>query len=185
MSVNAAAAIIGDVESDAEFVKKVREFQARLKKLNVCIIERNVGKKIKENATDIVRIDDIRLVELVELMFYTFWYTTIGFFVGFAINRFFPYRGLDTSSTILFFEMTLQLMIVSVGVFYVKKFVDAIPSPFSKLYTYCPYVNTQAISAVVLGIVILNTQTTLGIKFRILGERWTDQTAPLIDKLIS
>ena len=172
-------------KEDKEMFEKLVELKKKYRPRPICRSNRNAGEKAKEGFSDLIRVDDLRLVELAETVFYAFFYGLFGFIIGTLINRVFPPLTLETNNFRVFVELLLQVMLVSIGVFYVKKLIDAVPSPFSRLKGYCPYIFTQNVSIVVLGVVIMSTQTSLMNKFEILGKRFgTGTPLPFVGRLI-
>ena len=173
-------------KNDNELLKKLTTLKKKYHPRPVCKIERNPLLKMKSGIVDILRVDDVRLVELCEMMFYAFFYGLFGFIIGTLINRIFPARSIGSNNFQILVEMLLQVVVVSVGIFYVQKFVNIIPSPFSSMKNYCPYIFTSAVSVVVLGVVIMSTQTTLMNKFELLARKFGQvEPLPFIGRLIS
>ncbi len=164
--------------------EKKQRVEARTK--NLCASEKDPIKKMKNAIADIIRVDDIRIIEIVELMYYSFFYTVLGLFTGTGVNRIFPARSLTESpSWQVFIETIIQVMIISLVVFYIKKIVKIIPSPFTYVSNYCPYIFTETVSIVILGVVIISTQSSLVNKFEILGNRFgVNQPTPFVERLV-
>lgn len=138
----------------------------------VCPVERNPKLKFLIALKDIIRVDDIRLVEVIELAYFAMFFAMFGLFIGTTINRVFTVKTLEDPAIVVFIEAIIQVCLIAIGIFYIKKLVALIPTPFWWIKNYCPYVFTETLSIVILGIVMVATQSRLMNKFEILARRF-------------
>ena len=163
---------------DEPLLERLKKLKEKYKPKYVCRVQKNPVTKMKNATLDLIRVDDVRLIEITELMYYSFFYAFFGFIIGTIINLLFPARALQENGWKIFFEIIIQVMVLSVGIFYIKKLIKIIPSPFSYVKNYCPYILTETVSIVVLGVVMMSTQSSLQNKFQILGRRFSN-VAPI------
>lgn len=152
------------------------KLQERRKKLRSgeieCFVEKNPKKRFKNNGYDLIRVDIIRLFEIIEIAYFGALYFVFGLLIGTAVNRIFPARNRNSNPLVVFFEAMAQCSLVALASFYIRKIVLMFPSPFTTIKGYCPYIFTEAVSITIMSVVLLATQSRLIQKFEILGERY-------------
>ena len=131
-------------------------------------------KKAKEYFQDrlgkLLRLNDVRLMELLESFQYGIAYILICFFLGVGLDFLFPKFDEDVPIGQLFLEVTLQCLALIVFVFYGRKLVKVMPFLFffnRSLFgskgapKYHAYESTEYEGEVVIGFVLVATQNNL------------------------
>lgn len=95
--------------------------------------QRSVDPKIHFEAgmTDLLRFDQVRLINIVGTIQYGILYFIIYFFLGMFIEYIFPPFTTKISTNSLALQILLQCLVVLIAVFYVQKFVESIPGILS------------------------------------------------------
>lgn len=118
----------------------------------------------------LLRVNDVRIMELLESFQYGIGYILICFFLGVGLDFLFPKFHEDTPLGQLFAEVVLQCLALIAFVFYGRKFVKVMPFLFffnrslfgSKgVPKYHAYESTEYEGEVVIGFVLVATQTNL------------------------
>ena len=118
----------------------------------------------------LLRINDVRIMELLESFQYGIGYILICFFLGVGLDFIFPKFDEKTELGQLFLEVTLQCLALIVFVFYGRKLVKVMPFLFffnrslfggKGVPKYRAYESTEYEGEVVIGFVLVATQTNL------------------------
>jgi hypothetical protein len=118
----------------------------------------------------LLRINDVRIMELLESFQYGIGYILICFFLGVGLDFLFPKFDEETPVGELFLEVTLQCLALIVFVFYGRKLVKVMPFLFffnRSLFggkgapKYHAYESTEYEGEVVIGFVLVATQKNL------------------------
>lgn len=124
----------------------------------------------QDRLTKLLRINDIRVMELLESFQYGIGYILICFFLGVGLDFLFPKFEEDISIGQLFLEVVLQCLALIVFVFYGRKLVKVMPFLFffnQSLFgakgvpKYHAYESTEYEGEVIIGFVLVATQTNL------------------------
>ncbi len=121
---------------------------------------------------DVFRFDTVRFINLVGTIQYGLLYAVVFFFLGIGIERLFtPFRpGAPPSE--LIGQVLLQCIVITIAIFYVRKFVEAIPGILSffpadfnldKLMDkgYIPYGIDEYKGEMMMSLVLIGTQVNL------------------------
>ena len=84
-------------------------------------------KYIAERFNKLVAFDKIRLLKIVEMSQYAFFYVIIAFILGYFTDKIFPKRDEETKTVTLIVETIIQSMVAVITVFYIRKIVKLIP----------------------------------------------------------
>lgn len=118
----------------------------------------------------LLRLNDVRIMELLESFQYGIGYILICFFLGVGLDFMFPKFDEKTELGQLFLEVTLQCLALIVFVFYGRKLVKVMPFLFffnrslfggKGVPKYRAYESTEYEGEVVIGFVLVATQTNL------------------------
>lgn len=137
-----------------------------------CPVYKSGVERAKDAWADIIRVDNLRLLEIMEVAYYSFLYYACSLFVGTAINRIFPRRPPNYNAGLAFLEAGLQLVFLGWAGLYIRKIVAFFPSPFWRIKSYCPYVLTELTAVLVLGISLVASQSRLFNKFEIMARKF-------------
>ena len=120
------------------------------------------------------RVDAIRALRLLELMFYVVIFSSLTIVLGIFVNRLFPDPDPDKAGGLLFLEILLQVVVIALLSFYIIKLGKIIPFPPGTVAGYCPGDDKQLGPAYGLaeGILFVGTQSKLFDKLTILSNRW-------------
>lgn len=124
----------------------------------------------QDRLAKLLRINDVRIMELLESFQYGIGYILICFFLGVGLDFLFPKFDEDISIGQLFVEVVLQCLALIVFVFYGRKLVKVMPFLFffnrslfggKGVPKYRAYESTEYEGEVVIGFVLVATQTNL------------------------
>ena len=117
--------------------------------------------------TKLIRFDDIRQQELLEIFQYSLIYFIIAFPIGILISKLFPTVDEDKSTWQLYFEIILQLLVDIFMVYYILKLVKLVPFMFyyqdSK---YIPHLTNAFSGGIIISIAFMTVQSELGDKIK-------------------
>jgi hypothetical protein len=121
---------------------------------------------------DVFRFDTVRFINLVGTIQYGLLYAVVFFFLGIGIERLFaPFRPGVTPSELIG-QVLLQCIVITIAIFYVRKFVEAIPGILSFFPTdfnldklmdkgYIPYGIDEYKGEMMMSLVLIGTQVNL------------------------
>jgi hypothetical protein len=124
----------------------------------------------QDRLAKLVRVNDVRIMELLESFQYGIGYILICFFLGVGLDFLFPKFDEEIPTGQLFLEVTLQCLALIVFVFYGRKLVKVMPFLFfftrslfggKGVPKYRAYESTEYEGEVVIGFVLVATQTNL------------------------
>lgn len=123
----------------------------------------------------LARFDSIRANELAELGQYAVIYTILSIIVSGALNLIFrPYNeGITTWR--LAYEIIMEVVIIVVVVFYMRKLIKTVPFLFEMSWPgtpkYIPYLSTEFNGEIAIGIIFIGMQFRLIKKLDLLSRR--------------
>ena len=132
--------------------------------------DKKANEYFQERLGKLLRLNDVRIMELLESFQYGIAYILICFFLGVGLDFMFPNFDETTELGQLFMEVTVQCLALIVFVFYGRKLVKVMPFLFffnrslfgSKgVPKYNAYESTEYEGEVVIGFVLVATQTNL------------------------
>ncbi len=141
-------------------------------------------KHAKEYLSDrigkLVRFNEVRIMEILESFQYGIGYIFVCFFLGVAMDFMFPKFDENKDSAHLFMEVALQCLALVLFVFYGRKLVKVMPFMFffnqalfggKSVPKYRAYESTEYEGEVVIGFVLVATQTNLLKKIDLISRR--------------
>jgi hypothetical protein len=132
--------------------------------------DKNATEYFQERLEKLLRVNDVRIMELLESFQYGIGYILICFFLGVGLDFLFPKFDEEIPLGQLFVEITLQCLALIVFVFYGRKLVKVMPFLFffnrslfggKGVPKYRAYESTEYEGEVVIGFVLVATQTNL------------------------
>lgn len=121
------------------------------------------------------KLDSIRLNEILEISQYSFIYFLAAFVVGGAMNLIFPEFSEYTPTGQLAFEVMGELMVITIAIFYLRKFAKIVPFLFQVRIPgtkeYIPYKTTEYQGEIALSIIFVGLQFRLIKKIDLLASR--------------
>lgn len=130
----------------------------------------DANEYFQDRLAKLLRINDVRIMELLESFQYGIGYILICFFLGVGLDFLFPKFDEDIPIGQLFLEVVLQCLALIVFVFYGRKLVKVMPFLFffnrslfgaKGVPKYRAYESTEYEGEVVIGFVLVATQTNL------------------------
>lgn len=118
----------------------------------------------------LVRVNEIRVMELLESFQYGIGYILVCFFLGVGLDFMFPKYDETKSTLAIFGEVVLQCLSLILFVFYGRKLVKIMPFMFNLRYplfggkdvpSFKAYQSTEYDGEVIIGFVLVATQTNL------------------------
>jgi hypothetical protein len=122
--------------------------------------------------------NEIRVMELLESIQYGVLYLLVGFATGVTLDYSFPSFNEQTKTSVLFFEVALQCLLLIILTFYIRKVVKIVPFLFVLDFTgsgkssYKPYGASEYSGEVIIAIVFLGAQFNLIKKLDLLSRRF-------------
>jgi hypothetical protein len=121
---------------------------------------------------DVFRFDTVRFINIVGTVQYGLLYAIVFFFLGIGIERLFPPFRSSTRPSELIGQVLLQCFAITIAIFYVRKFVEAIPgilSFFPSAFNldallakgYIPYGIDEYKGEMMMSLVLIGTQVNL------------------------
>ena len=130
-------------------------------------IEKNAGKHFKERAMSLIRFDEVRVMQLMELVQYSVIYCILGFTMGAALDRFFSKFDENAPISDVVFDVIGQTIIFIIFVFYIRKIAKLVPFLFvvqwdlnrdGKVPKYKPYMTAEYSGELTIGLVLISSQ---------------------------
>jgi hypothetical protein len=128
----------------------------------------------------LMRFNEIRIMEILESFQYGIGYIFICFFLGVGLDFMFPRFDEEKELGTLFMEVSLQCLALVLFVFYGRKLVKVMPFMFffknpifggKSVPKYRAYESTEYEGEVVIGFVLVATQTNLLKKIDLLSRK--------------
>lgn len=129
-------------------------------------------KYFNERLINLLRFDVIRFLRIAEIIQYSLIYLILGFIFGSFVEYYAPNYDPEKSSFQLIFEIIVQTIIITVGVFYIRKIAKLFPFILSKYPGYKPYKITEYHGEIIISVVLINILTKLIDKLNALEDRF-------------
>jgi len=130
-------------------------------------------KSYVENRLDrLSRIDDIRLIELLESIQYGLGYLFVGFFLGVGTDMIFPVYKPEKDIWTVFSEVILQCITLIIVVFYCRKIVKLMPFVFAFNSKYRVHESEEYHGEIMIAVVLIGVQINLIKKLDLLSKKF-------------
>ena len=130
-------------------------------------------KSYVENRFDrLSRIDDIRLIELLESIQYGLGYLFVGFFLGVGTDMLFPIYTPEKDGWTVFSEVILQCITLIIVVFYCRKIVKLMPFAFAFNSKYRVHESEEYHGEIMIAVVLIGVQINLIKKLDLLSKKF-------------
>ena len=128
---------------------------------------------VKSRWEKFINFNDIRQQELMEMAQYSFLYFAIGLPIASFTDWLFPNYDENISSLRLFVEVTIQLIVDVLLLFYLKKLIKIVPFLFRyEETTYVPSLASAFNGDIVISLAYLSVQQDLQKKLKLLSGRF-------------
>ena len=133
------------------------------------MISKTLRKYTNERFNRLIKMDTIRRYRLLEIVQYTTFYMMLTLAIAPRLDELFPTLDEKKAYSTILFESILQIVIVSICIFYVKKIVKLIP-PIGLLLNPSFVVGTtqEYHGEMVMGLVLVHAQKKLASKIHYL-----------------
>lgn len=84
-------------------------------------------KHIQCRFDNLIKFDNVRLSQILEILQYSFLYAFVAGFAGILLEKIFPYPDNNKSTNTILLEILLQCMLSALSVFYLRKVVKVVP----------------------------------------------------------
>lgn len=127
-----------------------------------------------DNLERLLRFDLVRASKLLEISQYSIVLFFLGFYAGSFIDNVLPKYDEKMSDLELFRDLILQLVMISVSAYYIKKITALIPFMFSLTSSYVPSKKGEAAfgGALAMAIIFVSVQKNFIKKIGLLHERY-------------
>ena len=142
--------------------------------------DKNAKEYFVDRLAKLARFNEIRIMEILESFQYGIGYIFICFFLGVGLDFMFPKYDEDKDLGTLFLEVSIQCLALVLFVFYGRKLVKVMPFLFffnnpifggKSVPKYRAYESTEYEGEVVIGFVLVATQTNLLKKIDLLSRK--------------
>lgn len=137
--------------------------------------EPGAAKYFEDRIDKLMRIDNIRTNELLELGQYAVIYAIASVIVSGSLNLIFPAYTEGISTSKLAFEIFFEIVIITIAVYYMRKVIKTIPFLFHVSWPgaskYVPYLSTEFDGELAIGIIFIGMQFRLIKKLDLLSRR--------------
>jgi hypothetical protein len=140
--------------------------------------EDHAMEHIRERSEKLFLNNEVRFMELLESMQYGILYLVAGFGLGVTLDYSFPSYNEQVKTGTLFFEVTLQCLLLILLTYYLRKVIKVVPFLFMIDFTgsgkskYKPYQSEEYGGEVMIAIVLLGAQFNLIKKLDLLSRRF-------------
>ena len=139
-------------------------------------IEERAPTYVKDRVSSLFRFDQIRIMQLLEVVQYTVIYFVLGFFLGATLDMLFPRFNEKEDIERVTLEVLGQLIVFVVFIFYIRKIVKLVPflfvlgGPAGK--KFIPYKTTEYEGEITIGLVVIASQFNLIKKIDLLSREF-------------
>jgi len=130
---------------------------------------------LQDRLQKLFSFDLIRISKLLELIQYTVLYSILTIPLSILVENVFPAEDKDKSSLLIFVEIVIQMVILTLLVFYIQKIVKLIPFMFPLTKNYKPHQSFEYNGEITIGFIFIGTQLNIMDKIDILTERMLDK----------
>ena len=133
------------------------------------MISKAIRKYTNERFNSLIKVDTIRRYRLLEIVQYTTLYLLLTLAIAPRLDELFPTLDEKKEYSTILFETILQIVTLSICIFYVKKIVKLIP-PIGLLMNSSFVVGTtqEYHGEIVMGLVLVHAQKKLATKIHYL-----------------
>tara|TARA_B100001059_G_C17787389_1_gene557970 strand:+ start:919 stop:1314 length:396 start_codon:yes stop_codon:yes gene_type:complete len=121
----------------------------------------------KKQLNDLISVDKKRFKELTEIIQYSIIYIIVCLIFGIILNKISPDPDENEKSYIIFIDLIIQSILISLCVYYIRKMCHLIP-PFFNINTHTYAYNGD----IMIAIIFFTTQTKIPRKIDILHKRF-------------
>ena len=130
---------------------------------------------LQDRLQKLFSFDLIRISKLLELIQYTVLYSILTIPLSILVENVFPAEDKYKSSLLIFVEIVVQMVILTILVFYIQKIVKLIPFMFPLTKNYKPHQSFEYNGEITIGFIFIGTQLNIMDKIDILTERMLDK----------
>ena len=147
-------------------------------------------KSYIENRFDrLTRLDEVRIMKLLESIQYGLGYLFVGFFLGVGTDMLFPVYTPEKDIWTVFSEVILQCIMLIIVVFYCRKIVKVMPFVFAFNSKYRVHESDEYNGEIIIAVVLIGAQINLIKKIDFLSKNiykwmWKEERALIDGKLI-
>ena len=140
-------------------------------------LQNGASEYMSKRFDNLIATDNIRLMQVLELIQYSFLYFIVAFFFGTTMDNIFPDYDPKESSLKMILEVLSQSILTIIVAFYIRKLVKVIPFAFVlKGSKFVPGLTTEYHGDMMIGaIVFVSVQVNLLRKINELGVRSYNQ----------
>jgi hypothetical protein len=136
--------------------------------------EPGASKYFYQRLADLTSFDNTRLNQILELTQYSITYSISAIILGLIMNITFSAYNDKVSTWRLFAEIIVELAVLTVAIFYIRKLNQLIPFMFhvnNGINSYKPYTTTEYQGEIALSIIFVGVQFRLVRKLALFAQR--------------
>jgi hypothetical protein len=140
----------------------------------------NAIEHIQDRTQKLFNFNEVRIMELLENVQYGLGYMGLAFIIGVSLDYVFPKYDEEQDTRQVILEIALQIVLLIVGAFYIRKIVKIMPFLFvinfdidgdGRIPKYRPYESTEFEGELMMGLVFVASQRNLLNKIDLVSER--------------
>jgi len=152
-------------------------------------LEKKYNKYIENRVHTLTRLDEVRIMELLESIQYGLGYLFIGFVLGVGTDMLFPVYDSTKDPWDVFSEVMLQCIMLIIVVFYCRKIVKVMPFVFAFNSKYRVHESDEYNGEIIIAVVLIGAQINLIKKIDFLSKNvykwmWKEERALINGKLM-
>jgi hypothetical protein len=152
-------------------------------------LEKGYKLYVEERIDALTRLDELRIIELLESVQYGLGYLFVGFFMGVGTDMVFPVFDPKKDTFTVFLEVILQCITLVIVVFYCRKIVKLMPFLFAFNSKYRVHESDEYQGEIMIAVVLIGVQINLIKKLDLLSKNlykwlWKEERALMDGKLI-
>ena len=124
-------------------------------------LEKKYNKYIENRIHTLTRLDELRIMELLESIQYGLGYLFIGFVLGVGTDMLFPVYTTEKDTLTVFSEVVLQCIMLIIVVFYCRKIVKLMPFVFAFNPKYRVHESDEYNGEIIIAVVLIGVQINL------------------------
>ena len=140
----------------------------------------NAIDHIQDRTQKLLNFNEIRVMELLEIVQYGLGYMGLAFIIGVSLDYLFPRFDEEQDTHQVLIEIILQIILLLIGAFYIRKIVKIMPFLFvvnfdidgdGRIPKYRPYESTEFEGELMMGLVFVASQRNLLNKIDLISTR--------------
>ena len=135
-------------------------------------LQKGYEEYVEDRVERLIRVDEFRVMELLESIQYGLGYLFVGFFMGVGTDMLFPVYTSEKDAWTVFSEVILQCITLIIVVFYCRKLVKLMPFLFAFNSKYRVHESEEYQGEMMIAVVLIGVQINLIKKLDFLSKKF-------------